>query len=316
MTIQTLPSIQDRDLAASVLRTLQYFDVFQHPLLATEIQEFSDIPGIELSKVEHSLHRLMEIGIVGQCSGYFYLGSDIGKVKRRIEGNLRACKRMPTARFFSRLISLFPYTRAVLISGSFSKGVMHPDSDIDFFIITKPGRLWLNRTLLALFKKVFLLNSHKNFCINYFIDEEHLTIPDKNRFTATEIATLMPMSNYHLHQKFLIANGWHKDYYPNHGHLNRKPDRAPLIRRVLEIPLNTKLGDWLEQTCMRISNSFWKRKYHMQDIGNPHSDIYSTPWVSKYHPNRQQFVVLESYSKNLKKLFDTPELSTLIVHQQ
>ena len=86
---------------------------------------------------------------------------------------------------------MFPFVRGVFLSGSISKGFMSESDDIDYFIITAPGRLWLTRTLLILFKKIFLFNSFRNFCLNYFIDSENLYIPEHNRYTATEIVFLI-----------------------------------------------------------------------------------------------------------------------------
>src|SRR4029453_8923510 len=97
------------------------------------------------------------------------------------------------------LIASFPYVRCVCISGSLSKKYFDDTTDIDFFVITKPGRLWVCRTFLILFKKLFLLNSKKYFCINYFIDSDNLEIPDQNIFTATELTTLIPMHDYELY---------------------------------------------------------------------------------------------------------------------
>ena len=74
----------------------------------------------------------------------------------------------------ARFISKFPFVAAVGVSGSLSKGYYDSDSDIDFFIITQHNRLWICRTLLMVYKKIFLLNSRKYFCPNYFISSEQL----------------------------------------------------------------------------------------------------------------------------------------------
>src|SRR5690606_3777846 len=103
-------------------------------------------------------------------------------------GNLMANKFSDIARKKAKLISQFPFVRGVMASGSLSKGYADEKSDIDFFIITIPNRLWIARTLLVLYKRIFLLNSHKFFCVNYFVDEKHLGIEEKNLFTATELA--------------------------------------------------------------------------------------------------------------------------------
>lgn len=286
-------------LSSSLWKTLNYFDVFAHPLMLHEIISFIDHPGPDREEVRVRLNSMIRDGFLNEYEGYYYLGDDRSKIGRRIEANVRACRKMKTARFFSRIISWFPYTRAVMISGSLSKGVMHSDSDIDFFVITRRGRLWLNRTMLAIFKKIFLLNSHKNFCINYFIDEEHLGIPDRNIFTATEVAFLMPMSNYPLHREFLNANNWFTNHYPNINTPLHRPDKQPWIRRFSEFLFNNAFGDWLEKQCMLLNNNYWKRKYQIPDTTDPNADIYSTPYTSKYHPHRQQFRVLNQLQQRL-----------------
>ncbi len=85
---------------------------------------------------------------------------------------------------------------------------MDERSDLDFFIITAPNRLWIARTLLVLYKRVFLANSHKHFCVNYFIDEKHLEIEEKNLFTATELATVIPLYGSKQYENLQGVNSW------------------------------------------------------------------------------------------------------------
>ncbi|MEZ5195381.1 MAG: hypothetical protein R2764_02960 [Bacteroidales bacterium] len=86
---------------------------------------------------------------------------------------------MLKAKRFSTFISNFPYVRGISLSGSLSKGYIGDDPDIDYFIITKENRLWLSCTMLIAFKKIFLFNSCKYFCVNYFIDTNNLEIEEK-----------------------------------------------------------------------------------------------------------------------------------------
>ena len=103
-----------------------------------------------------------------------------------------------------RSIKRFPFVRAVFLSGELSKNISSDDGDIDFMIVTEKNRLWICRTLLTFFKKIFLFNQKKYLCINYFVDEEHLHLPKKNIFTATEIAHVKPLFNFILFQLTLI----------------------------------------------------------------------------------------------------------------
>ena len=93
---------------------------------------------------------------------------------------------------------------------------MDEKSDLDFFIITAPKRLWIARTLLVMYKRFFLFNSHKYFCVNYFVDEDHLEIEEKNLFTATELATVIPLYGQVHYTNLLKANPWLKRFFPNY----------------------------------------------------------------------------------------------------
>ncbi|MEZ4965453.1 MAG: hypothetical protein R2791_09430 [Saprospiraceae bacterium] len=53
-----------------------------------------------------------------------------------------------------------------------------------------------------------MLNSHKYFCVNYFVDTEHLEIEDKNLFTATETVTLLPLYGRDWYEGFYKALSW------------------------------------------------------------------------------------------------------------
>jgi predicted nucleotidyltransferase len=90
----------------------------------------------------------------------------------------------------THVIKRFPFVRGVFVTGSLSKNSSDSSSDLDFMVITRKGRLWIARTLLMLFKKIFLLNSYKYFCINFLLSEDNLEIEDKNVFTATEVMTV------------------------------------------------------------------------------------------------------------------------------
>ena len=87
---------------------------------------------------------------------------------------------MPKAIKISRKIAKFPFVESVNLSGSLSKGYYDLEDDIDFFIITKPNRLWIARTLLILYKKVFLLNSKKHFIFEVFFFEFYMFLIHQN----------------------------------------------------------------------------------------------------------------------------------------
>jgi len=289
--------------AGTILETLAYFDVFGHPLTLQEIRDFNRVPGCTFESVEFTLSDLMAKGLVHERGGFFFLGYDQRVVDDRIKANELAQKRMRAAWFYSALIARFPFVKAVLISGSLSKGVMNPDDDIDFFIITAPGRLWITRVMLTLFKRIFLLNSHRNFCLNYFIDSDHLLIPDRNVFTATEIGLILPMYNRDLYLEFLGANSWFRSFYPNMLPVETvRENPEGFAGGIIEKLLSGKRGDQLDDFCLQLTRRFLARKYQDMNPERFQSDLEMSKGVSKHHPHRQQFRVLDRFHETIRSL--------------
>lgn len=293
--------IATSDLAQSFIRKLIYFDIFSHPLTAKEIFEYCDLPGVDRKEGIRILKELASRKLLSCKSGYYYLGNDSSKVVRRLEGNLLASLRMKDAHKYAAIAAAFPFVRAVFISGSLSKMVMKQDSDIDFFIITEPGKLWVCRALLTVYKKLFLGNSHRNFCLNYFIDSDNLEIPDKNIFTATEIAFLMPMYNYPLYQAFMEKNAWIKSEFPN---FKMRPFHADIqtgkAKKTFEKVFDNRLGRKLEELSYSVIVGFWKKKFRHLGEHSFSLNFRSQKNVSKHHPHAFQEKVVSKYAEKLE----------------
>lgn len=295
-------SQQQSLLASSFLRTLLYFDVFQYPLIENELLTYCDRTVSNIDIARKVLEQMQQTKLIGYRSGFYFIGNGEDKIRRRVEGNALAVKKMEKARFFSSIISAFPFVRGVYISGSLSKNFMDAESDIDYFIITKPGRLWFARTLLVLFKRIFLLNSNKHFCINYLIDEKNLEVTDKNIYAATEVMLLISMFNHRLFHDFIEANHWCRRYYPNFFPEPKQPDiQSPFFKALLEKLFNLSLGDYLEKLFHSWSVAFWKKKHKSMKAEDFKRNIHASSQVSRYHPERNQFWVLDEYRRKISE---------------
>lgn len=287
---------------SAILNALWYFEIFRYPLTADELYAFANCPGVAPVDFTEKLDELLAEGLVFGYGGYYQSQPDPAWVHRRLDFNQRAEAYLPIARRMARLIGAFPYVRGVFVSGSMSKNAMAPDGDIDFFMITEPGRLWLARTLLVLFKKIFLFNSHKYFCVNYFIDTEHLEIEEKNLFTATETVTLLPLYGREWHDRFCTANGWVQDYLPN---FPRRPNHATpvhrrgLFKKAAEWLLGGALGAWADRNVMRMTVWYWRRKFRHFDDRTFDGALKSRRYVSKHHPLYFQQKVMMAYSERV-----------------
>jgi hypothetical protein len=294
--IQTLTPVQ-----AGILKTLLYFDIFNYPLTGAEIFENCQERHATKLCVLAELSVLVSGGMVRQTDEFYHLSADGSIVERRRKGNHKAEKHLSTAHRFTRLISRFPFVEAVFISGSLAKGYMDEKSDIDYFIITSPQRLWVCRTLLITFKKIFLLNSRKYFCVNYFIDSAHLELPDKNIFTATELVFAIPMYNPVVCARFIQSNNWRQTFYPNKPFpvLPPPPSLLSPVKQLLEWVLGGAWGERLDNWCFRTTLRYWKKKFVHFDESEFDLNFRSRKHTSKHHPGGFQFRVLKAHADKI-----------------
>jgi hypothetical protein len=294
---------QHSALSKSILKTLLYFDVFQYPLTATEVFKHLTTNHVILDDVTRALAQLSDQSIIYPIADFYSIQNNLALGSRRVQGNQKALVSLPMARKKAMFISKFPFVRAVMASGSLSKDYMDEHSDLDFFVITKPNRLWIARMLLTLYKKIFLFNSHKYFCVNYYVDEEHLEIEEKNIFTATELATLIPLYGKEHYSQLMKANDWIKKYLPNHAArpIGQVPAYEPSwFNKILEAIINWGGGNRIERIFMNLLAKRWKKRYQAAYSKPDFEVAFKTKeYVSKGHPNNHQRKVLDLYQQKL-----------------
>ena len=293
-------------LSESILKALAYYDVFNYPLRSEEIFAFLSTNHVDKHHVENELKNLLSQTLVYQLGEFYSIRNDLTLEARRLAGNAEAKRSLEIAYRQAKLIFSFPFVKAVLASGSLSKGYMDKNSDLDFFVITQPGRLWVARTLLALYKRIFLFNSHKYFCVNYYVDSDHLEIDEKNLFTATELATLIPLCEAQLYVNLIEKNNWIYSLLPNYRPRTIEHVVEPkqsFIKILLEKLLNSTLCNLMENFCMSFALGRWKRMYQGKYSEEDFNIAFkSTKHASKNHPRNYQKKVRDLYEDKLNSL--------------
>jgi predicted nucleotidyltransferase len=284
------------------LKTILYFSIFRYPLKIEEIHSYTNYDS--LSETEMELQHLIEEKILRKVDDFYVYGSDLDSVIKRLRGNMYAQRAMRIANKKARFIAKFPYVEAVGISGSLSKGYYDNESDIDFFVITKPNKLWICRTLLMLYKKIFLLNSRKYFCVNYFVSSSAMEIEEKNRFTATELKTLIPMQGKAAFENFYQNNSWIKTYFSKfEPQIEDVFDASkPGFSRLIEVICDTRFGTLTDSIFKTITLKKWKSKFHYMNEEDFKIALKTTKNISKHHPSNFQKKVILSLNTKLEEV--------------
>lgn len=285
-------------LKKQVLERLLYSEVFKHPLTA---QEISTGIAPDAAKTPDLLSEMVASGLIFEQEGFYGVFDPENKIEHRKQGMERAQYLYEKAIKTGRFIHGFPFVKGVGISGSLSKGILHQDGDFDFFIITQHNRLWVARTLLILYKKLFLLNSKKFFCVNYFIDDKNLEIEEKNRFTATEIHSLIPVVGNVL-TEFHNANQWVNTYYPgaSFSPVILAENNKSWFSRLISGMLKGSLGEWVDKRCMNITFRRWKKKFSYFQTEKFELTLKTRRYISKHHPSDFQTKVLNKHHELMR----------------
>jgi hypothetical protein len=155
------------------------------------------------------------------------------------------------------------------------------------------------RTLLVFYKRIFLFNSHKYFCVNYFVDSDHLVIEEKNLFTATELATLIPLSGASLYLKLQQANAWVTHMFPNYGprSISGIEESAQswlknLLEKIIDLAAPTRLERFFKNLTLRRWQKLYGKSYSSAEF---HVAFKTKEYASKNHPNH--------YQKKIERLY-------------
>jgi len=228
------PSLLRMD-ASPHLAAIAFFDQFDRPLTSVEAVRFAlgAAPAADALDVPGAV----------RTDGHWHLPGREAAVEERKRRYLSSQRKFARARRAASLMALVPSVRMVAVSGSLAFANAKEDSDIDLFMVTAPGTIWITRLLvvgaLALLRLRPDERSHRDrICMNFFVDE---TVMDLSglRHGADDpgflylVAAFVPlydadgMGDDGVAARFFRANAWVRGLLPGWA-----PERASIRRRV------------------------------------------------------------------------------------
>ncbi|MDI9363909.1 MAG: hypothetical protein QM541_03085 [Flavobacterium sp.] len=286
--------------AAIALKVLIYSDIFSYPLTLTEIFERSDIDAIE--SLKPALCELVRGGYVYFINGFYLLRNDKNLVEQRLIANKKAKKYLRIAKWVTALIKHFPFVRGVMLSGSISKNYIDKQSDIDYFIITAPNRLWVCRLFFIICQKLLFFNRCKFFCYNYMIDEQHLAIQHRTYYSAIEIVTLIPTYNGKIYRIFQRYNDWTKQYFPNANQHTTQyvPYTQSILQQTFEALFNNKFGEWADKKLMLLTQKNWRKKMAKSKFTNA-NELELKRFTAKAHTQNHYGSIMSLFTSRMQQ---------------
>jgi hypothetical protein len=104
--------------------------------------------------------------------------------------------------------------RMIAVTGSLAVDNAEAGDDVDYLIVTAPGRLWLTRTLVMAVVRFAALRG-VTLCPNYIISETALGLPERDVYTARELVQMAPVAGLDTYDRMLAANDWYAAFLPN-----------------------------------------------------------------------------------------------------
>jgi hypothetical protein len=256
MSLEPAPDPFPSNLSQAIVDALAYSDVFDYPLTGGQIRRYLVRTPASPAQVESALASDPWLAERVETAGAQYC-----LVGRSATFAVRAGRAADSAwlwrraRLLARVIALMPFARMVAIIGSLTMdNVRSRSDDIDLFIVTAAGRVWLTRAAVIALVRIARL-AKIDLCPNYIVSERKLGMETRDLFTARELAQMRPLAGSATYRALLDANDWLCVTLPNaapHMEDVRDPGRvARWAQAALEWPLRGRMGDALEARLRR-----------------------------------------------------------------
>lgn len=292
-----------KPLEAAILRTVIYADIFDFPLTPEELHHYLIAPvAVSLEQVQLALasstvlHHALE-----RVEPYIVRVGRAEIITVRREREAASQKLWGAAVQWGSALGRLPFVRMVALTGALAvRNASDQDDDLDYILVTTPGRVWLARAFAIL-----LVRAAKRrgvvLCPNYVLAETALAQGQHDLFIAHEVAQMVPIVGMALYQRMRAQNAWTAAFLPNaNTPFLSEVEHVPVgvwrvSQRFLEWLLGGRLGDVLEHWEYRR-----KRQRFANALKTPHSTAVLDDQQVKGHFQDHGHPVLNAYAAQLR----------------
>jgi hypothetical protein len=237
-------------LEEAIYRTVCWFSLFDYPLTAFEIWKWLYVPqGVfALADVYVALQDSAWLSQrVQRASGFFARrgGTAVEElVATRHERFLDAMRKFGKLQRVARWFATIPAVEGIAAVNTLAWWNTKPESDIDLYIVVKPGRIWSTRFMLVTPFAVMGMRpgnrSQDPFCFSFFCTSERLALKDlqienDDPYLAFWSRSLMPLYDRgNVFKQFVQQNTWAADALPNSS--DPRPHPYLAIKKTITLP--------------------------------------------------------------------------------
>lgn len=211
-------------LEVKILTAVCYADVFQFPLTAKEIYTWlpTDSP-ISITSVFHALASLLRRKKIVCKDTYYFLPSHPNLPLLRLSRMNAAQKKLQHLKSVIQWLHRIPTICMIGVTGGVAIGNANERDDIDLFLVTESGTLWITRFFSTLLVDCIAKRRHPNqkhvtntMCLNMYTTTDMLAVPKHEReyYIAHEVLQCMPVWEKNgTYRTFLKNNIWVSRYF-------------------------------------------------------------------------------------------------------
>ncbi len=281
----------------AILSTFAFFDMFDYPLSREEVEEYL----YKLPLDEHQIEiYLKNSPNLSYSDGLYCLKGNEEAFFKMQERRFLAKKYWKRIGKFRKIFNIIPFIRLVVVANNLAYDNPTKKSDIDLVVVTKPGRLFIARTLLTFWTHLFGVRRHGEkivgrFCLSFYLTEDNLNLEsiaiEHDVYLAYWLKTLQPVCGDYqtyidlIDQNRKFLNGFFEtpiNYQKRHYRANRGWVRA--LRRFQEKLLTGKFGNRLESK-LRIwqMDRMQKKLESMTEKESSEAAIIISDKILKFH---------------------------------
>ena len=278
-----------------LLATLAYADIFDYPLTREELRLWcikknirDQVPALPGAGAEHR-------------DGLYFLRARGRIVSQRKKRQAASFAKWRIARWVALWLRLVPTIQLVGVTGGLAMDNVGKEDDIDLFIITKSGTIWISRMIAALIVSVLGRRRKPEesmvadkVCLNMFMSEESVEIVKKERdlFAAHEVLQMKPLwERGNIYKTFLDKNRWVATFLPNAWAAKSKA--SSIEPREVGLKFGILCLRFMEQPAKVFQLWYMNKRRTSEVVGD---------YVLRFHPRDARVWVKEALRKRLDHL--------------
>ena len=292
----------------AVLRSITYAALFDYPLTLAQLHEsLIEVRADADAVASWWRHSELLQATVDHREGLYFPCGRADLIRTRARREMLSRDLLERDRRILAFVGSMPFVRMVALSGSLAHLNAETTADLDLFVITAPHRVWSVTVALLVIARLF--GWRRRLCLNYVISEHALAVEPQDLFSANQIIHLRPLTGGDLFSRFVDANAFVRNAYPNFVAPPPVADRQAVLRRTIERVLSIGIAPLMERAARALYGWHLGRR---APTWQSRDQVRLEPECLKLHTSSHRAAALERYQAALAEALQrTAENATL-----